>query len=86
MAIDSGVGSSGPNSENSGTMRGIAVVALAAVASRSGASDMATWSISRALAGSSSRCSGATSGSVNHTVDSANVPPICGTQPIVALA
>ena len=52
-------------------MRGIAVVALAAVASRSGASDIATWSISRAFAGSSSRCSGGTSGSVNHTVDSA---------------
>ena len=35
---------------------------LAAVASRSGASDIATWSISRALAGSSSRCSAGSPG------------------------
>ena len=42
LATDSGVGGSGPNSESSGTTRGIAVVALADVASRSGANDIAT--------------------------------------------
>ena len=59
-------------------------MALAAVASRSGASDMATWSISRAFAGSGSNCSDAVVGSVNHTLESA--PPWGGRQSSVALA
>ncbi len=82
--IDSGVGGSAPNSDSSGTTRGIAVVALAEVASRSGASDIATLSISRAFAGSGSNSSPGASGSVNHTDDTA--PPDAGTHRKVALA
>ena len=60
------------------------MVALAEVASRSGASDMATWSMSRAFAGSGSNSSLGVFGSVYHTDDSA--PRADGTQRNVALA
>ena len=84
LVTDSGVGGSGPNSDSSGTIRGMAVVALAEVASRSGASDMATWSMSRAFAGSGSNSSLGVFGSVYHTDESA--PRADGTQRNVALA
>ena len=60
------------------------MVALADVASRSGASDMATSSISRAFAGSGSNSSLGAFGSVNQTDESA--PRADGTQRNVAVA